>query len=75
MDILLMFRVSNIFRLRSAYAFSLLDPCCDNNDETLVLPSTLQNKELSLLKQWHLKIGNTDRTVGFNTFELYTLLP
>ena len=40
---------------------------------TLVLPPTLQNKEL--LKEWHLAIGYTDRTISFNAFKWYILLP
>ena len=37
----------------------------------------LQNKKLLslLLKQWHLKMGYTDRAVSFNTFKQYILLP
>ena len=36
---------------------------------TLVLPSTLQNTELLLLKQWHPKIGFSDKTVSFIAFK------
>ena len=34
-----------------------------------------QNKKLLPLKQWHLKIGYTNRTVSFNAFKQYILLP
>ena len=42
--------------------------------QTCFTTNMLQNEELLSLKQWHLKIGYTDRTVSFNASKQFILL-